>query len=253
MRLAAFTITALLASTAPAFAQTGGETRIPASVETYAHAIRTNPTHDIEKLYRLGLRAADDLMADGSVDSIGQHQITNDVLEDLTEKQFDTVLNMMKGFLITREMVVFAIPDPRYFAKLARERRDEVSLDFFETMRSTCDSESVEWPAYLRQTNDYGGCTRFGSLELVRCFRLFTEYQRRHPGRYEDRIRDELGKLEEEFTTSPASCGDKNGVEREFRAFLREFPHASFAPQVQARLRALEDGSLEMIYGVSPY
>jgi hypothetical protein len=111
----------------------------------------------------------------------------------------------------------------------------------------------VEWPAYIRQTTDFSGCTRFGSLELVRCYRLLTRFRDRHPDRYADRIRDLVDDLEREFTDAVGSCGPKDGVEKEFRAFLAEFPTAAIAPKVRERLDGLEKGSLPMTFGISPY
>jgi hypothetical protein len=121
-----------------------------------------------------------------------------------------------------------------------------VSLDFFDAFRETRDSVSAAWPAYIEQTTDFSGCTRFGSLELVRCYRLLTRFRTLHPQRYRDRIEDLLSPIEEEFTDGKCACGGVEDMEKEFRAFLREFPKSSIAPRVRERLHDLEAGTPKM-------
>lgn len=234
-------------------AETEIVSRIPPSVDEYSRAIRTDSTADVERLYRMGLGVADDLMSKAGSKSIGPYTETLVVLETLSDADFEATQRKMEGFFVFRELAEGVIVNPEFFERLSRERGDRVSLDFFKTLRETSDSESVGFPAYIRQTTDFSGCTRFGSLELVRCYRLLTAFRGRHPDRYADRMGELVGDLEREFTDAINSCGDKEGVEKEFRAFLGEFPTSTIAPRVHERLDSLEKGTLEMTFGVSPY
>jgi hypothetical protein len=73
-----------------------------------------------------------------------------------------------------------------------------------------------------------------------------TRFRKLYPERYGDRIDELLQPLEYEFTNGVCACGVVEDMEKEFRAFLREFPKASIAPKVQERLHDLETGALKM-------
>jgi hypothetical protein len=130
-------VLAHLASASPARAAV--VSRIPSSVEEYARAIRADSTRDVEKLYRMGLGAAEDLMSEAGVESVGQYQERIVVLEALSDADYQATQGKMEGFIAFREEAVGVPVDPAFFAKLSRERGDAVSLDFFETLRGTMD------------------------------------------------------------------------------------------------------------------
>jgi hypothetical protein len=215
----------------------GGDARIPPSVEAYARAVR-GATLPVESIYRLGLRAADDLVNHESV------------LEYLSETDYATVQDKMAGFLVNREEIVFAEPIPKYFSRLSHDRRDSVSFAFFEACRLT--TSYAPWNSYIEQQTDYSGCIKLGSLELVRCYRVWAGFKRRHPGRYADRVELSLSDLGENLTTGVCSCAGKDEALLEFRAFVREFPNASITPRVRERIRALEAGTSDIRYHCSP-
>jgi hypothetical protein len=216
---------------------------VPASVEIYGQAIRTDSTADVERLYRLGLRAADDLLSTLISGSSGY------VLEGLSDEDYAATTERMKGFDLNRDEVVFVNAEPEFFANLARERKDKVSLDFFETTGQIGGEGS---PTYLEQVTDYSACVRFGSLELVRCYRLLTRFRSLYPERYADRIATLLEPLEGELTDGNCACMERQDVEKELQAFLDEFPKSSIAVKVRDRLAAIRKGTVTMRYHCSP-
>jgi hypothetical protein len=232
MRIEGALALVLVCVATPARGQEPKRVEIPASVGVYSRAIRSDTTRDVEKLYRLGLRAAEDLAGPDS-----------DVLEELNSADYDATTEMMRGFGLTRDEVVVVSVDVEYFSRLSRDRGDQVSLEFFETVGQV---EPWSWPTYMERQTDYGGCIKFGSLELVRCYRVLTKFQAMHPGRYRDRIESMLDPLVEEFTEGKCACGSVADMAKEFRAFLLDFPKSPIAPMVRERLHAIEAGTLKM-------
>ena len=232
---------ALLLGIGSAPGAAAGTPPIPAAVDEYARAARADTIREVEGLYRLGLRAAEDLVGPGS-----------DILEELSDSDFVLVQEKMRWFAVTRDEVVFVEADSDSFAELARRCRDTVSRDFFETAKQVTYDGYAAWPAYVEQVTDYSGCTKFGSLELVRCYRLLTRFRTLHPNRYRDRIDRLLEPLEEDLTSGDCPCGVREDVVYELRAFLSEFPKAPIAPSIRERLTQIETGKLSIRDHCSP-
>lgn len=170
-------------------------------------------------------------------------------MEGLSDEDYAATTEKMKGFDVNRDEVVFVTANPEFFANLARERKDKVSIDFFETVRQIGGEES---PDYLEQVTDYSACVRFGSLELVRCYRLLIRFRSLYPDRYADRVSAFLEPLEGELTDGNCACGELGDVEKELQSFLDEFPKSSIATKVRDRLAALRKGTVTMRYHCSP-
>jgi hypothetical protein len=161
------------------------------------------------------------------------------VLEDLTDVQF-TRLQQLPGAIVNRDEVLLVEPNPDYFTRLATARGDRADRAFASALKATY-PESV-WPVYSEQQTDIGGCTRFGSLDLVKIYRGWSDFQRRFPGRYVARADKEIDAVTERFTQSTCACGDLLAVERELQEFLRAFPLSSAAGTIERRLQALRTG-----------
>src|SRR5436853_6098489 len=119
MRIEAALLALLAAFSAPAQAEV--LSRIPSSVEEYSRAIRTDSTRDVEELYRMGLRGAEDLMSVAGSESIGQYTETLVVLETLSEADYAATQRKMEGFVVFREEAEGVIVDPEFFEKLSRD------------------------------------------------------------------------------------------------------------------------------------
>jgi hypothetical protein len=215
----------------------GAAAMIPSSVGRYANAVRATTPLPVDSIYYLGLTAARNLVDDTPLGPWGS------ILEGLSDADYAKVQADMVGFNLNREEVVFAEPDPLYFIRLSSQRGDSTSAAFFEACRQTS-----PWPSYIEQQTDYSGCVKFGSLELVRSYRLWARFRRSHPRRYEDRVEHFLTDVEETLTRGTCACGGKEETLREFRAFVGEFPSTPIAPQVRERIKALETGTSDIRY-----
>ena len=158
-------------------------------------------------------------------------------LESLSGDEFKRLEQELPGLLVNREEIVFIKPDVAYFSKLAASRGDDADRAFFAALKATY-PESV-WPTYVEQQTDYAGCTRFGSMSLVETYRVWSEFQRKHPDRYRAAANDEASAVLRELTVSTCACGDAAAIERELDQFLRAFPASSARARVEERLQAL--------------
>jgi hypothetical protein len=163
----------------------------------------------------------------------------NDLLESLADAQFAEV-RALKGVVANRDEVIYIRPDVEYFLRLARTHGDEADRAFFEAFKATY-PDSV-WPVYLEQQTDAGGCTRFGSLDVVRAYARWADFRRRYPSRYRDDARKEQGAALEALTRSTCACGEPEAVERELEHFLRTVHQAMPRAAVADRLQAVRAG-----------
>ena len=165
------------------------------------------------------------------------HQALIQKLESLSDDEFKRLEQELPGLLVNREEIVFIKPDVAYFTKLAAARGDDADRAFFAALKATY-PESV-WPTYVEQQTDYAGCTRFGSMSLVETYRLWSEFQRKHPDHYRAAANEEASAVLGELSGSTCACGDAAAIERELDQFLRTFPAAPARARVEERLQAL--------------
>lgn len=158
------------------------------------------------------------------------------VLESLSDEEFQRLGRDLPGAILNRDEVVFVEPDPDYFTRVAAARGDGADRAFFSAFKATY-PESV-WPLYVEQQTDYGGCTRFGSMTLVETYRTWFDFQRTFRGRYAAGAQKETDAVIEQLTTSTCACGDLPSVERELKRFRRRFPTSPARAKIDQRLQA---------------
>jgi hypothetical protein len=164
----------------------------------------------------------------------------NTVLESLSDDAFERLRADLPGVLVNRNEVVFVEPDPAYFSRLAATQGDDVDRAFFAALVATYPVS--EWPVYVDPKVDFGGCVRFGSMALVDTYRRWTEFRRRHPGRYQAAAIHELDAVVMELAQSNCACDSLPDVERELEEFVRSFPRSIAAPAIEQRLYDLQRG-----------
>jgi hypothetical protein len=165
------------------------------------------------------------------------------VLEELSDAEF-TLLQQLPGAIVNRDEVLLVEPDPDYFTRLATARGDRADRAFASALKATY-PESV-WPVYSEQQTDSSGCTRFGSLDLIKTYRSWSDFLRRFPGRYVARAHKEIDAVTERLTQSTCACGDLVSVEQKLQQFLRAFPMSSAERPIERRLQALRTGRSNM-------
>jgi len=159
------------------------------------------------------------------------------VLESLPDEAFMRLARELRGAVINREEVVLVEPDLDYFQKLAAAQGDGADRAFFAALKATY-PESV-WPVYVEQQTDAGGCTRFGSMSLVKTYRAWADFQRKYPGRYPGAASREVDAVLKHLTESTCACGNIATVEQELQQFLGSVPPSSARDKVDQRLQAL--------------
>jgi hypothetical protein len=211
---------------------------IPPSVDEYAHAVAAGDSVPVDTLYTVGLRAAADLAG------------RNGVISDLSDADYDTVVVRMTGFLVNRNEVEYAQPDPAFFLARAKQQSDTASIEFFDAYHTAVPQGIL--PIYFEPMTDYSGCIKFGSLALVESYGLWTTYRAAYPKRYATQSRDFLKRIETIITVGDCACGDKESVLKELNAFVVAFPAAPITDRVRQRIAAVESDQSHIRYRCSP-
>lgn len=209
-----------------------------AAIETYRVAIRSAEAGRGARPIEFAFSALESMR-----DALIRVREGHTALEQLSDADF-TRLQQLPGAIVNRDEVLLVEPNPDYFTKLATARGDSADRAFASALTATY-PESV-WPVYSEQQTDVSGCTRFGSLDLVKIYRSWSGFQRRFPGRYVARAHKEIDAVTERLTHSTCACGDLRSVERELQQFLREFPMSSAESTIERRLQALRTGRSNM-------
>jgi len=210
---------------------------IPEEVEVYSrelNIISNNPNANkgVEGLLQLGRKASDALVRSLSPGKA-------DILESLSEDEFQAVVLKMKGFSVNRQETVFVEPDPNFFIALAKRSGDQASVDFFEVYRKTKF-------AYFRQQTDYNGCYLFGTLTMVDSYKQWVTYNKKYPTRYPEEVRNFIRDIEEELTGGTCACDDKESALREFEAFIQAFPHSKITTRIHERINQIHQGKSDI-------
>jgi hypothetical protein len=161
-----------------------------------------------------------------------------DELEDLSEADYARVEKKMKGFIINREEIIFIEPDLKFYARLAKTRGKKSDVAFFNLMRQI--KPDYVWAAYIEQQTDVTGCTRYGSGLLTRLYGKALQFKRTYPKAYAKEIDEEIDEIVSSFNDNICACGDRAGVIREFRLFVKTFPRDKKTPEIKKYLRTFE-------------
>jgi hypothetical protein len=186
----------------------------------------------VEGLLRLGEKASDALVWPPSSGGA-------DVLESLSEEDFQSVIRKMKGFSVNRQETVFVEPDPAFFIALAKRAGDQESVEFFEAYRKTEPNGS---PVYIEQQTDYSGCIRYGTMSLVDTYTLWDTYSNKYPTRYSKEVMSFIRDIEDALTEWTCACDDKESVTRELKAFIQKFPSAKISKRLRERVDQIHQG-----------
>jgi hypothetical protein len=199
--------------------------------------LRASEKGELEPVFRLGLEAASWL--EGILSDRDEALAAGKTLKDFDER--------LEGFVVSSQEVLFAVPDPDFFLKLARKKGLPADVGFFENRRRTYPS-SAAWPVYREPQTDYSGCELFQAPELITVYRAWTEYAAKYPSSYVAEVKEQLSDIESMMTERTCACGTKQEVLAGFEAFIRAFPEAAITPRVKARLKSLQSEKSDMVY-----
>lgn len=199
---------------------------ILALADQYALALRKTRNQktkqSIEPLLRKGKAVAEKL----------------DEIESLSETDYSLLEKKMKGFSINRDEIVFIVPDSKFFTRLSKARETRTDVAFFTLMREIRPDNL--WAAYIEQQTDVTGCTIYGNGLLTNFYGKTLQFKRVHPKAYIKDIDEEIYGIVAEFSDNLCACGDREGVLKEFRLFIKTFPKDKNTPAIEKRLAKIE-------------
>lgn len=136
-----------------------------------------------------------------------------------------------------------ANPDMEYFLALAEKKGLEADTAFFSILKEQFDGN---WANYIKATWDLGGCTKYGSLILTSNYTRWADFRNQYPQSYIERSSEIMRNIEFEFTRGINSCGDKDDVLREFRAFVKTIDDPDLEIALLKRMGEIENGTSDM-------
>ncbi len=228
-----FAVLVLAAVPACAVGQGSGSFPATARYRTALRDARARPRVDVESLFGLASAAAKEILAD--VEAADEAKAAG--------KKAEPALTDVEGLLISTEEALFAVPDPRFFAALARRGGREVDREFFELLVAT--RPEGDWPIYLEQQTDFSGCTRFDLPELPALYGRWLAFRRRHEGAYREPVAEQIRLLDEQLL-GDCACGTRESAVAGLRAFVHALPRAPITARLKARLQDLEAGRAQM-------
>lgn len=222
---------------------------VPVVARDYLAALERYLHHDLSVggLYAEAVKLRDRLMqpqGDGST-----------LLENLDPQTYLALASRLlnRGLVVNRDEVVFATVDASLFLQLAKKRGSPSDVAFFTLDLATYPSNGAYLrPAYVEQQTDFTGCTIFAGDKLVDLYGRWIDYRVRFPHDYQDAVADVLKDIAARFTDDTCACEDRPAVAAALKAFLARFPHDPIAPQVAARLHALDAGTSPIRFHCTP-
>ncbi len=162
----------------------------------------------------------------------------SDEMENLNASDYALLEKKMKGFVVNRNEVVFVVPDVKFFGNLSRRYGTPADIAFFNLLREIR-PDSV-WAAYIEQQTDYSGCTIYGNGLLTRLYGKAVQFKRNYRKAYTSDVNKEIDSILNEFSDNPCSCGNRNGILREYRLFIKTFPKDKNTREIRKRLVKLQ-------------
>ena len=181
----------------------------------------------LEDVYSLGVRLGEALLSPTSN------------FEGMPASEFQALYRRLPGFMLSREEVLIARPEPAYFLDLAKRHGQPVDRAFFALHTRT--RPGGVWPVYVQQQTDYSGCTLFGQGNLVDSYRSWRHFRDEFPRGYSAFVSDALADIEDKVAQSTCACGDADSVSRELAEFARAFPESAAAGAAATRARAVQE------------
>lgn len=163
-----------------------------------------------------------------------------DEIEALSDADYSLLKMKMKGFTINREEILFIEPDYKYFLKLSRKHGTTADTAYFSLMRKI--KPDNVWAAYTEQQTDVTGCTIYGNGLLTRLYGQILNFKQAYPKSFVKNIDEERNEILQAFSVSSCSCGDVNGVLKEFNLFIRTYPKDKNTPEIKKNLANLKKG-----------
>lgn len=159
-------------------------------------------------------------------------------MESLSEADYALLEKKMKGFVINREEVLFIKPTFKFFTQFSKKYGTKADIAYFALMHEIKPDDV--WEAYFEQQTDVTGCTIYGKGSLTKLYGKALRFKHAYPKAYVKDVNEEIDNILEEFTGGTCACGDRNGVLKEFRLFIKTFQKDKNTPTIKKRLAKIE-------------
>lgn len=216
---------ALLASLALAAAAAGGDDAVARYTDGLAKVRAAKTKVSLAELYEDAQAAAD----------VELRQVT-----DPDDSMTNGRSAIPEGLLVSTEEALFAVPDPSFFDKLAKEHGTDADIAFFRMLRSSYDGA---WPTWMKQETDVTGCTRFDA-GIVDLYRQVAADHPQWPSVYRERQKAIRHDLEESLSGSDCGCGEEKDTRAGLKAILDAFPKSPIAPALRDCLGRLKKSGM---------
>ncbi|HEY1075949.1 MAG TPA: hypothetical protein VGE51_04615 [Fontimonas sp.] len=207
---------------------------LPAEVDAYLQALSAVEKADspvsLEPLLAAAGAAQDKLMEIQP----GSDQAWQETLSD---KDYQTLRQQLRGLQLSRGQDVYAQPDGAFLNRLAQAHGRPEDQAFFALYASLWTEEML--PKYLNLGTGQAPCVRFGDGIVSALYREWWAYWTANAPHYADFTMQVLRDLEEVVELGTCACGDVESVRKELRDFTGTFPHSPATPAAQLRLAEL--------------
>ncbi|HYD42457.1 MAG TPA: hypothetical protein VEB43_16630 [Anaeromyxobacter sp.] len=194
---------------------------------------RAQKSVNVEELYGLALGAGAEVLRD---------------LVKVTEAQYagkeaKPAVTAVQGLTLSWQNVLYAEPQPRFFAALAKEKGRSVDEAFFERLAAT--KPEGTWPVYIEQQTDVSGCVRYEAPVVAPVYRGWLEFKKRFPKAYPRAVAQELERAEHALAGTCA-CGRQADVEAGLDALAKALAGTKAGTIAKQQLDRLRAGKSEL-------
>lgn len=160
------------------------------------------------------------------------------VIETYSDTEFSALQQRLRGLHLQRGLEIFVQPQPEFLFQLAQTHGREADVAFFRLYRAYWGK--TLFPIYMQPRALVVGCVKYGDGLLTELYEDWARQARLYPQDYRPQVQQMLRDLEEVFSLGTCACGDREGVIRELRGFIKRNPTNPAAPAARQRSRELQ-------------
>lgn len=163
------------------------------------------------------------------------------------EKQFASLMKLMKGFMISQYEgdAVIQGPNFAFWDKLAQAKGNPADVEFFKLAHK----QYPEYPgftSFIKMEWDYGGCTRYGEGHITPLYIGWMDFQKKYPNQYKTWTQSSLKEVRKQLEPDPkepiCSCSGKTGFIKEAQSLTGKRPQD---PLTQKFIKLSKDPKLK--------
>lgn len=163
------------------------------------------------------------------------------VVEQLSNADYEYVVQNMKGFVVHRTEVIIIEMDSKFFTNLAEKIGEDQDRLYFNYIKKV--KPNGYWPVYMERQTDLGGCIKYGDGTLSRLYEEGPTILQKVDKYYRAELDKTISEIGSKFTTGSCACRDAQYVTKEFQEFIKINKDAPIIDKVKNRLESIKQGS----------